>query len=232
MSGLVLTEPSFDFMSLHVPIEDMTQGTYERTPEHRRQAAERHKGNTHAVGVVRSPEYREALSKRMTGKFVGEKSPCFVHGMSRTPTYSSWCAMKARCYDPNNVAYARYGARGITVCDRWLDFIGFLADMGERPEGMVLGRIDHDRGYGPDNVEWTTRSENTAEKNTREPKHELKRRAVREALIADPAQSNNRIKYQLKAANETISTMRRELEDAGLIPKLVATKGKRRRDGA
>jgi hypothetical protein len=77
-----------------------------------------------------------------------------------TPTYWSWKAMKLRCLNPNYHAYHRYGGRGITICDRWLDsFENFLADMGERPTGLTLDRKDRNGNYEPDNCRWATRKE-------------------------------------------------------------------------
>ena len=67
--------------------------------------------------------------------------------------------MRTRCENPNATRYADYGGRGITVCDRWHDFAGFLADMGEQPPGLTLDRKDNDGNYEPGNCRWATRAE-------------------------------------------------------------------------
>ena len=77
-----------------------------------------------------------------------------------------WHGMKARCHNPKNHAYARYGGRGIFVCNEWLsNFDKFFEDMGPKPEGMDLDRIDNDKGYSKENCRWISRTENT--RNTR-----------------------------------------------------------------
>lgn len=81
------------------------------------------------------------------------------HRMTGTKTYNSWMAMKARCTKKYNNEFHRYGAAGVTVCERWLVFGNFLADMGQRPAGKSLDRIDNSIGYEPSNCRWATPSE-------------------------------------------------------------------------
>lgn len=74
-----------------------------------------------------------------------------------TKTHRIWKTMKSRCLNPNFPAYQYYGARGITVCERWQKYPNFLADMGECPEGLSLDRIDNSKGYEPSNCRWADR---------------------------------------------------------------------------
>lgn len=87
-------------------------------------------------------------------------------GFHRTPTYLSWQRMKTRCFNQNSVDYARYGGRGITVCDRWLQFENFLEDMGARPDGLQLDRIDNNGNYEPSNCRWVSKKENARNRSS------------------------------------------------------------------
>ncbi|MFT4064360.1 hypothetical protein [Paraburkholderia sp.] len=78
--------------------------------------------------------------------------------MTRTPTYNVWMCMNQRCRNPKNTAYPDYGGRGITVCERWLDFANFLEDMGVKPPGLTLERLRGEEGYSKENCVWATRT--------------------------------------------------------------------------
>ena len=95
---------------------------------------------------------------------------CFVpsgtrHGECGTPTWYSWQAMVTRCTNPNASDYQRYGGRGVTICREWHQYESFRQDMGARPEGHTLDRIDNNGNYTPSNCKWSTSSQQA--RNTR-----------------------------------------------------------------
>ena len=113
--------------------------------------------------VVSCGCYRNELgTARICGP--GLENGYFKHGhrlkTKTTPTYYSWQAMIARCYNSRLENYRHYGGRGIMVCGRWrVSFENFLDDMGERPEGTTIDRINVDGNYEPGNCRWATISE-------------------------------------------------------------------------
>lgn len=105
---------------------------------------------------------RKTRQKRKSGDLSDGRTRERLLTTSRT--YTSWDAMKQRCFNPKNPRFRAYGGRGITICERWKSFENFLADMGERPDGTSLDRIDVNGNYEPMNCRWAdaaTQASNT-----------------------------------------------------------------------
>ncbi len=108
-------------------------------------------------------KHHSAEARAKLATYTGAKAASYKHGWANTPTYWSWNAMKSRCTDPRNASYPTYGARGITVCERWAEFENFLADTGKRPsKEYSIDRIDPRGNYEPANCRWLTRAEQNA----------------------------------------------------------------------
>ena len=110
--------------------------------------------------IVRSGDLRNdhtkscgCLASKLNNKYA------VIHGKSRIPGYNSWFHMVDRCNNPENKAYKNYGGRGIKVCQRWLSVDNFFKDMGEKPKGLTIDRIDNNGNYEKDNCRWTTYAE-------------------------------------------------------------------------
>jgi hypothetical protein len=121
-----------------------------------------------------------------------------AYGKNGSKTYTAWAQMKSRCDNPNNKFYADYGGRGIGYCESWTNFVDFLADMGEAPEGLTLDRRENALGYSKENCRWATRKEQqNNRRNTKMIEYEGKiwpKQEIAEKFGIDPCTLMNRLK--------------------------------------
>lgn len=107
-----------------------------------------------SCGCIRS---EKTIARKTKHGFGGGK-------IKRSKEYESWAAMRKRCNNPNDKAYKNYGGRGIIICNSWEDFNNFITDMGPRPDGKSLDRVNNDGNYEPSNCRWATRLEQNRNK--------------------------------------------------------------------
>lgn len=113
----------------------------------------------------------------------------YTYRGQKNSTYGVWAGMKDRCLNINHKNYDDYGGRGIKICDSWKDFANFIKDMGLRPEGLQIDRIDPDGDYEPKNCRWVTAAENKANRRISK-KYKGQYVTVKKSLLCDSCLDN------------------------------------------
>jgi hypothetical protein len=122
-----------------------------------------------------------------------------INGLSKTPLYKVWAGMKGRCRSKRDAAYQYYGARGIKICERWASsFLNFLEDMGPRPDGYQIDRIDNDGNYEPGNCRWVSALENFHNRRTSKLNRD-KYAVVARSKLCESCKALCQIEWSLKA---------------------------------
>jgi hypothetical protein len=138
--------------------------------------------------VVRGDRLREGKTKSCSClRRELLKARATKHGMSRSREYRSWTSMKSRCFDPRATGFEFYGGRGILVCERWANsFEEFFADMGTRPAGRSLDRINPNGNYGPGNCRWADTKQQAQNRRPQRAHTAAKRRQIEPPPLDDP----------------------------------------------
>lgn len=120
------------------------------------------------LGIHQAATLRAGKSKQCSNCHNRENAKANTkHGMHKELIYKVWSSMLGRCTSPNLACYKWYGGRGIKVCEEWKKFEGFYRDMGPRPEGMTLDRINNDGNYEKSNCRWVSHKENCQNRERR-----------------------------------------------------------------